>query len=72
MIQNSKAFNTLIERIVIQKRVSYLDAILYYCEKNGVEVEVAAKLINSKIKTIIATEASDLNLLKTKINQLPI
>ena len=49
-----------------------MDAIVWYCERNDIEVETAAKLINSKIKQAIALEASDLNMMKEKINSLPV
>ena len=53
-------------------RVSYMDAIVWYCEKHELEIETAAKMINTKIKETIAIEASKLNLMKEKINSLPI
>ena len=53
-------------------RVSYMDAIVWYCEKHELEIETAAKMINTKIKETIAMEASKLNLMKEKINSLPI
>jgi hypothetical protein len=49
-----------------------MDAIVWYCEENEIEVETAAKLINSKIKDTIAYEASKLNMMKEKINSLPV
>lgn len=69
---DTKTFSLLIERIVVEKRIPYMDAIVDYCEKNEMEVETAAKLINSKIKQMIAAEATDLNLMKEKGNKLPI
>ena len=49
-----------------------MDAIVWYCEKNEIEVETAAKLINTKIKETIALEAGKLNMMKEKINCLPV
>ena len=49
-----------------------MDAIVHYCDNSGMEIETAAKLINTKIKQSIASEASDLNMMKEKINKLPI
>jgi len=69
---NTKAFSILIEEIVIEKRLSYMDAIVFYCDNNEMEIESAAKLVNSKIKESIKLEASELNLLKEKIIKLPI
>ncbi len=71
-MMNTKAFSILIEEIVIDKKLSYMDAIVFYCDNNEMEIESAAKLVNSKIKETIKLEASELNLLKEKIVKLPI
>ena len=71
-MMNTKAFSILIEEIVIEKRLSYMDAIVHYCDNNEMEIESAAKLVNTKIKESIKLEASDLNLLKEKVVKLPI
>ena len=71
-MMNTKAFSILIEGIVIDKKLSYMDAIVDYCDNNEMEIESAAKLVNSKIKESIKLEASELNLLKEKIIKLPI
>jgi|TARA_R110000822_G_scaffold50066_1_gene131114 coproporphyrinogen III oxidase-like Fe-S oxidoreductase len=67
-----KTFSMTIEKVVNDLKVPYMDAICWYCDKNDIEVETAAKLVNSKIKQIVAYEASELNLMKEKINSLPI
>ncbi len=69
---DTKAFSMKIEKLVIEKRIPYMDAIVHYCDIHGMEIETAAKLINSKIKQSIASEASDLNMMKEKINKLPV
>ena len=69
---DTKGFSLKIEKIVIDKKIPYMDAIVHYCDRNEMEIETAAKLINSKIKQSIASEASDLNMMKEKINKLPI
>ena len=61
-----------IETMVHLKKMDYIDAVVTYCEVNSIEIEVAANMLNSKIKEKIAIEASDLNLLKEKINHLPV
>ena len=61
-----------IEMVASYLRVSYMDAIVWYCEKHELEIETAAKMINTKIKETIAMEASKLNLMKEKINSLPV
>ena len=41
-----------------------MDAIMDYCERNNLEIESAAKLINQKIKKQIKEEATVLNFMK--------
>ena len=72
-ILNVSKFSKIIEEVVIDKRIPYMDAIVWYCEKNEMEVEVAAKLLNGIIKAKIEAEAIDLNFLSTpKGSKLPI
>ena len=70
---NVSKFSKIIEEVVIDKRIPYMDAIVWYCENNEMEVEVAAKLLNGIIKAKIEAEAIDLNFLSTpKGSKLPI
>ena len=73
-INTPSQFAMEIEKIVKEKSIEYLDAVMYYVEKNGIEVETAAPLIKSSqiLKAKIATEAEDLRLLKTKGARLPL
>jgi len=63
-------FSEGVEKLVSQKHVSYIDAILIFCEENEIELERVPKLINKKIKSTLEGEASDLNMLKEKGNKL--
>lgn len=62
-----------IEDIVWNYDISYMDAIVYYCETNNIEVEAFAKVIktNDMLKAKIQSEAEKLNYLP-KSNVLPI
>jgi len=72
-LMNTQMFSQEIEKIVQGGRgVSYMDAIVYYCEKNDIEIETGAKLINTVIKKRLEAEAAELNCLKDKSPQLPI
>jgi|TARA_R110000787_G_scaffold230490_1_gene337977 hypothetical protein len=64
-------FSNLIENVVMEKRISYMDAVCWWCEKNEMEIEVAAKLLNTVIKGKLEVEAQDLNYL-AKSARLPI
>ncbi len=57
-------FSIVIEDIVKEHKLNYMDAIVFYCEKSGLEIEVAAKLISPVIKSKITVEAEDLHLIK--------
>jgi hypothetical protein len=70
-IMTSQKFSLIIEDTVIQKRLSYMDAIVWWCEQNEMEIETAAKLLNGVIKEKIKVEAQDLNYLE-KSARLPI
>ena len=72
-VMNTSKCSRTIEEIVVEKKIPYMDAIVWYCERNEMEVEVAAKLLNGIIKTKIEAEAIDLNFLSTpKGSKLPI
>ena len=56
-------FSQMIEELAMDKRIPYMDAVVWYCEQEDVEVEVAAKLISAVLKSKIEAEAQDLNFL---------
>jgi hypothetical protein len=43
-----------------------------YCKQTGLEIEIAAKLINKSLKKRIESDAMDNNLLKVKSSKLPL
>jgi hypothetical protein len=67
-----KRFSFTIDSMVANTDYTYLEAIVQYCKNTGLEVEVAATLVNSHLKTKIEGQAMHLNLLKEKSNKLPI
>ena len=44
--------------------LSYVDAIVKYCDENGIEVETTARLITKQLKEKIQHQSAQLNLLK--------
>ena len=70
-VMTKDKFSIIIETMVRDQNVSYMDAIVYWCEKNEMEVETAAKLISPLIKEKMLVEAQDLNIIK-KSARLPI
>jgi hypothetical protein len=66
-------FSMQIEKLAKEKNTSYMDAIILYCENTGFEVEVAAKLISSNLKSKIKMEAEELHFLpKSNTIKLPL
>ena len=64
---NSKEFSLIIEGVVKELRpITYMDAIIHYCEKNKIEVETVGRLISKSLKEKIQLEAQEKNLLKIK------
>jgi len=62
-----------IEEIVYMKDVSYMDAIILFCEEKGFEIEMAAKLISGALKSKVKLEAEELNFLpRSNTAKLPL
>lgn len=62
-----------IEELVSRHNISYIDAIVLYCEKNNIEIEAFGKIVksNEMLKAKLQLEAESLNFLP-KSNTLPI
>ena len=58
-------FTQEIENVVTNNsNMSYIDAVVYFCEKNSIDVESVSKLISKPLKEKIKYEAMELNFLK--------
>ena len=53
-----------IEQIVMTSKINYIEAIVTYCEDNGIEFESVSKLISKPLKEKLKNEAMQLNFLK--------
>lgn len=53
-----------IEYIVKTSKITYIDAIVTYCEENNIEIETVPKLISKPLKEKLKCEAIQLNFLK--------
>lgn len=61
----SSKFTQEIEKLVLENTsVSYIDAILSFCEVNNIELETVPKLITKPLKEKLKYEAMNLNFLK--------
>lgn len=69
--EEMRKFSEVIENLVKEKRIDYMDAVVLHCEQIGFEVELAASLLTPPIKAKISEEAQAMNLIK-KVNKLPL
>ena len=70
-MNNSMIFMENIENLVQKTKMSYIDAVMYYCEENKLEPETAGKMIGGKLKQNIQDEAENLHLIQ-RTSKLPI
>lgn len=69
--EEQRLFSAIIEDLVKTKRIGYMEAVLLHCEETGFEIELAATLLTTPIKSKINDEAQAGNMIK-KVNKLPI
>ena len=67
---NKKKFTKMVEDCVRTKSMSYMDTVVYLCDKNNLEIEDVKKYIAISIKEKIEMEAMKLNFLE-KSETLP-
>ena len=70
-LNTSKTFTLVIENIVKEKRITHMDAVLWYCEQEGLEPDGLGTLLSKGLKEKIEANARELNFLPRQA-QLPI
>ena len=70
-VNTPKIFSMKIEEVVKEKGISHLDAVLWYCQLEGIEPDSVSSLITKGLKEKIEANARDLNFLPRQA-QLPI
>ena len=70
-MNNSMIFMGNIEELVQRTKMTYIDAIMFYCEENKLEPETAGKMVGGKLKQNVQDEAEDLHLIP-RTSKLPI
>lgn len=65
MLKNS-GFVEEVEKLCRDKNIEYIDAVVFWCQKNNLELETAAYWIKKDpvMKSKIQAEAENLNILK--------
>ncbi len=71
LLNSPKTFCMKIEDIVKEKSISHMDAVLWYCEQEGLELEGISPLISKALKEKIEANARELNFLPRQA-KLPI
>ena len=70
---NAAKFSLEVEKLVLEEKVNYIDAIVQYCDTNSIEVESITKLISKPLKEKLKWDATRLNFMKaTSKAKLPI
>ena len=66
-----KKFALIVDELVRTKRLTHMEAILYYCEQNVIEPDSINKWIDRSLKEKLQADAEALNYLP-KTSQLPL
>ena len=64
--------NETLDKMVREKQMTYMDAILKYTNDDDCEIEMVAKMLNKQIKDKIEAEAYELNMMKDRSSKLPL
>jgi|TARA_R110000744_G_scaffold187704_1_gene307102 hypothetical protein len=70
-LNTSKSFTKEIENIAKDKKITHMDAVLWYCKNEGIEPDSVGYLISKALKEKIEANARELNFLPRQA-QLPI
>lgn len=68
-------FQKEIERIVYEKDIPYLEAILEFCQEEDIDFDSVPKLLSDSLKQKVEDEANEMSLLKDSLrnrNRLPV
>ena len=60
-LMTKKRFSMMVEETVLNLSISYLDAIMYLCEKHTIEPEDVKKYISPAVKEKLEVDAMKLN-----------
>jgi len=66
---NKNKFSKIVEETVSTTTLSYIDAIVYVCENNSIEIDDCKKFISASIQEKLENEARKLNYLPRKKNK---
>lgn len=64
-------FSIYIDEIVAKKNITYMDAVIGYCDEKEIDVDSIGSLINQKLREKIQLEAEQANMIKPR-GHLPV
>jgi|TARA_B110000285_G_scaffold125208_1_gene141239 hypothetical protein len=70
-MDTTKTFSMEIENIAKEKRITHMEAILWHCNKQGIEPDTVSSLISKSLKEKVEANARELNFLPRQA-QLPV
>lgn len=62
-VHTQSSFMKEIEKLVKEQKITYLEAMCDYIKANNIEPETVPKLLGPRLKQILESEATDLNLI---------
>jgi hypothetical protein len=71
LMNTTKTFSMEIENIAKEKRITHMEAILWHCNKQGIEPDTVSSLISKSLKEKVEANARELNFLPRQA-QLPV
>jgi hypothetical protein len=72
VILTPNKFALIVENIVKDRNITYIEAVLEYCQSHNIDPSDTKAMISKTLKEKIAYEAQNLNMLKEKVAKLPI
>lgn len=60
-LRTSTKFSLEIEKLSKKENLPYMESVILYCTKEGLELEQVGKLVNTSLKEKIQLEAQNLN-----------
>lgn len=63
IFQNAAQFSLHIEQVATEKKISYMEAILAYCEENFIEPDEIKHLVNKPLRDKLYIDMQDADLL---------
>ena len=70
-MNTTKTFSLQIENIAKEKKITHMEAVLWYCKNEGIEPDTVSNLLSKGLKQKIEANARDLNFLPRQA-QLPV